>query len=400
MDFKVTSNLINAHFFFVDIVGLSDRALSTKTQVKKIETLNKCISECEAYKSFTKESILMLPTGDGCCIGFLQGPEYPLLLAIELQEKLGEFNKAKIPSETVRIRIGLHSGNCFSVNDVFGEKNIWGPGVIYARRVMDFGDDNHILMTPTMANDLRDLSDEYRRIIHPVHDVLLKHGYTMLLYSVYGDNFGNKKNPEKGILAKSKFGEETARLIETTLYPSLNVELSIIDMKKMIVQHKRTYEVTNNADRPMKTVLHGIAMDVNIENMSDLNIQVYDENNVECKIISININKPDCKEFTTEFSNPIKKNETGRKYTLIYEVEEPERYFENAFLVDCQHFVISFKYPTNSEMELPKLYEISQEEDTQVPVTLTPTIEENDDCKIVKWDMQDVLKGQTIRIEW
>jgi len=400
MDFKVASRLVNAHFFFVDIVGLSDRSLSTKTQVKKIETLNKCISECEAYKSFTKESLLMLPSGDGCCIGFMQGPEYPLLLAIELQEKLAEYNKAKIPSETVRIRIGLHSGNCFVVDDLFGNKNTWGPGIIYARRVMDFGDDSHILMTPTMANNLIELSDEYRRIIHPVHDVELKHGYTMLLYSVYGDNFGNKTNPEKGILAKSKFGEETARLIETTLYPSLTVELSIIDMKKMIVQHKRTYEMLNNADRPMKTVLHGIAMDVNKENISDLNILVYDENHVECKIISININKPDCKEFTTEFPKPIKKNETGRKYTLIYEVEEPEKYFENAFLVDCQHFVISFQYPTNSEMKPPELYEINQEEDTKTQVTLTPTIEENDDCKIVKWEMQNVLKGQTIRIEW
>jgi len=85
---------------------------------------------------------------------------------------------------------------------------------------------------------------------------------------------------------------------------------------------------------------------------------------------------------------------------LIYEVEEPERYFENAFLVDCQHFVISFKYPTNSKMKLPELYEINQEEDTKTQVTLTPTIEDNDDCKIVKWDMQDVSKGQTIRIEW
>jgi len=32
--------------------------------------------------------MLVLPTGDGMTIGFLQGPELPLRLAIELHEKL------------------------------------------------------------------------------------------------------------------------------------------------------------------------------------------------------------------------------------------------------------------------------------------------------------------------
>jgi len=103
-------------FFFVDIVGLSDTTMSTKTQIKKIETLNQLMSECQVFKSVPSESLLLLPTGDGCCLGFLQGPELPLLLAVELHEKLAVYNKAKIPSETVRVRIGLHSGNCFLVD--------------------------------------------------------------------------------------------------------------------------------------------------------------------------------------------------------------------------------------------------------------------------------------------
>ena len=51
---------------------------------------------------------------------------------------------------------------------------------------MDFGDDGHILLSPTLAEDLRSLSDEYYAIIKPVHEVILKHGFTMLLYSAYG----------------------------------------------------------------------------------------------------------------------------------------------------------------------------------------------------------------------
>ena len=400
MDFTKPLSLIHANFFFVDIVGLSDTAMSTKTQIKKIEVLNQCISECHAFKSVPIETILLLPTGDGCCIGFLQGPELPLLLSIELHEKLAIYNKAKIPSETVRVRIGLHSGNCFIVNDLLGNKNTWGPGIIYARRVMDFGDDAHIMMSPTMAGNLRELSDEYRQIIHPVHDVILKHGYTMLLYSVYGEGFGNKTHPEKGASARSKYGDEIIRLQKTTLYPSLSVDLSVMDPKKMLVQHKRTYEVANISNEPIKNVLHGIAMDINKDNINDLNIQVFDEKNRECKITSINVDKPDCKEFTTEFSEPITKGDSGKGYTLVYEVEEPERYFENAFLIDCQEYNMSFKYPTNKGVKRPELIEISQETDKQSKSKVEPKIKQLDSQEVVSWKITNIIKGKTFRIEW
>jgi len=395
-----TLRLIHANFFFVDIVGLSDSSMSTKTQIKKIETLNKSISECDAYKLQSKESVLMLPTGDGMCLGFMQGPELPLLLAIQLQEKLQEYNKAKIPSETVRIRIGLHSGNGFIINDLRGNKNTWGPGIILARRIMDFGDDGHILLSTQLAEDLRELSDEYSAIIKPVHDFVLKHGRTMLIYSAYGDGFGNPKPPTKGALMRSKYGEEAINLQKTTLYPSISVDLSIENPETMLVQHKRTYEVVNTSNEPIKNVLHGIAMDVEKDTINDLNIQVYDEKHRELKISSINVNKPDCKEFTTEFQEPIIKGEEGRKYTLIYEVEEPERYFENAFLIDCQKLLLSFKYPLNKGIKRPELYDIHQETEEKSKSEFEPTIETSINHEIVRWEMKDIPKGRTFRIEW
>ena len=400
MDFTASLKLIHANFFFVDIVGLSDTSMSTKTQIKKIETLNKCITECKAFKSVPIDSLLLLPTGDGCCIGFMQGPELPLLLAIELHEKLFAYNKGKIPSETVRIRIGLHSGNCFIVNDLLGNRNTWGPGIIYARRVMDFGDDGHILLSPTLAEDLRSLSDEYYGIIKPVHDVILKHGQTMLLYSAYGDNFGNSKHPEKGASIRSKYGEEIIRLQKTTLYPSIDLELTVLDSEKMLVQHKRTYEVVNISNEPIKNVLHGIAMDVNIPDFNDLNIKVFDEKHRDCKITSINVDKPDCKEFTTEFSEPITKQDTGKKYTLQYEVEEPERYFENAFLIDCQKFNMSFKYPIGNGIKRPQLLEINQETEESKPSKITPKITQEEKMEKIKWEIVEIPKGRTYRIDW
>lgn len=103
-------DLIHAHFFFVDIVGLSFPTLSVKRQISKIRALNDLIASCKAYKSTDKSLRLFLPTGDGMAIGFLQRPEFPLTLAIELHKKLKLYNKGKSPEETLRVRVGINDG--------------------------------------------------------------------------------------------------------------------------------------------------------------------------------------------------------------------------------------------------------------------------------------------------
>lgn len=397
---KTTLNLIHANFFFVDIVGLSDPTMSTKTQIKKIETLNRSIADCDAFKSTPEDLLLVLPAGDGMALGFLQGPELPLQLAIQLQKKVTEYNKAKIPSEIVQIRIGLHSGNVFVVNDIQGNKNIWGPGLIIARRVMDFGDENHILLSNTLAEGLLELADEYQQIIKPVHDFTLKHGKTMLVYSAYGEDYGNPEHPSKGAAQRSKMGEELIKRSKTTLYPFVEVEIVIKDPKKSLVHYKRTYQVKNISDDPIYNVLHGIATDIEKHSINDLNVKVYDENNRNLKISSINVDEPFQKEFTTLFNQPILKNEEGRYYILEYDVEEPEKYFENAFLIPCQKLVLKMEYPVNDSIKEPVLYEINQETEEKKKSEIQPVIRNDSSTNVIRWGKENITKGQTFRIEW
>jgi len=400
MSIKTDSTLIYANFFFVDIVGLSDPDMSTKTQIKKINVLNRCISECEVYKSTPEQMLLMLPTGDGVCLGFLLGPEFPLKLAIQLQKKLGEYNLATITTEIVQVRVELHSGNCFIINDLHGNKNVWGPGIILCRRVMDFGDDGHILLTPRLAEDLIELSDEYKKIIKPVHDFVIKHGTKMLIYSVYGDGFGNAKLPTKGAEFRSKMDKEVIKMQKTTLYPSIEISMKILDPKTMLVHHKRKYEIVNKTDRPIYNVLHGIATDVEKYSFNDLNMKIYDEKQRDLKISSINVNMPNCKEFTTLFNEPIKKGDTGKFYTVEYELEEPKRYFANAFLIDCNKMILSIEYPDDPEIKEPVLYDINQETEEKTVSETKPKIEKlNSSIKMI-WENTDITKGETFRLEW
>lgn len=399
MVLNTSLNLIHANFFFVDIVGLSDPSMSTKTQIKKIEALNKSIAECDAYKTMPQDSLLILPTGDGMAIGFLQGPELPLRLAIELQKKLNEYNKAKIPSEIVQVRIGLHSGNVFVVNDIQGNKNIWGPGLIVTRRVMDFGDENHILLSSALAESLHELSDEYLKFIKPVHDFVLKHGKSMLIYSAYGEGFGNPEHPTKGAALGSKLGEFIKRN-KTTLYPFVEVALTIKDTKSMKVHYKRTYEIKNTSDEPIYNVLHGIATDVEKHSINDLNVKTYDEDNRDLKVTSISVDEPYQKEFTTGFNRPVLKDEPGRYYIMEYEVEEPNRYFENAFLINCQKLVLKIEYPVNDSIKEPVLYEVNQETEEKTKSNISGVVRESGNTNIIRWAIEGITKGQNFRIEW
>lgn len=189
-------DVVNASFFFVDIVGLSDPSLSVKKQMHKIKTLNELIGSCEVFAS-SKNKRVALPTGDGMVVGFLLNPELPLKLSIQLHHKLSDYNNNKPVDERIGIRIGLSTGPVFILSDINSNKNLWGPGIVLARRVMDLGDDQHILIVDKLAEELISLSDEYADIIRPLSDYKIKHGQTIKVYSAYSEGFGNSAMPEK-----------------------------------------------------------------------------------------------------------------------------------------------------------------------------------------------------------
>ncbi len=197
-EFGLPEGVISANFFFIDIVGLSDPSLSVRKQMEKIERLNNLINSCDAFKKITEKKII-LPTGDGMAIGFMLNPELPLQLSIQLHKELDRYNHSKKLSEEdiLGVRIGLATGPVFIVSDINNNQNIWGPGIILARRVMDLGDSGHILIADILAEQLIALKDEYRVIINPIGNYQIKHGQIIKMYSAYSQEFGNPDPPAK-----------------------------------------------------------------------------------------------------------------------------------------------------------------------------------------------------------
>ena len=192
------SVVVNTSFFYIDIVGLSNPSLSTQKQIEKIEILNKSIGSCDAFSKTRVEQRIVLPTGDGMAIGFFSNPELPLQLSIQLHHKLRNYNRYKKSDEdTIGVRVGLSSGPVFIVNDINNSQNVWGPGIILARRVMDIGDNFHILLADRLAEELIALKDYYKTTIKPLCNYQIKHGQTITLYSAYSNEFGNSTMPAK-----------------------------------------------------------------------------------------------------------------------------------------------------------------------------------------------------------
>ena len=391
--------LINANFFFVDVVGLSSPAMSVEEQIKKISALNNLISSTEVFKNTPKDLMLFLPAGDGLAVGFLQGPELPLMLAIELHRKLNEYNRDKMPEEKLGIRIGMNDGAVYVVEDAYDRPNVWGPGIIMARRVMDIGEEGHILLSEKMAKTLCELSDEYNQMIYPQGMYRLKHDLKLFLYSAYGDDFGSHEKPKKNLYEEDKLSKVIDDWIRDTRYTKIEVGLTIKEPKSMLTHHKRVYQIKNISREPIAEVVHGIATDVE-KSFAELRIKTSDEKGRELELASIDFDKPLQKQFTTKFNMPIVRGQNSRSYTLEYDVEEPDRYFENFFNINCDKYLVSIVYPSNGEI-VPIFYSVNAEKDTRAELKTQPKIKKLENGLLMaSWSKNGVKRTECFGLRW
>jgi hypothetical protein len=390
-----TEELTYAYFFFTDIVGLSDPRIPTKRQIKKIEGLTNLITSCEAFKNTEPGLMLYLPTGDGMAIGFLSGPELPLMLAVELHKKLRAYNMGKFPEEILRIRIGINDGPVYIVRGMSGSNNLWGPGILLARSIMDMGDDDHILLSPQTAEVLRELP-EFKDLIKPVHDYKMKDGNSVLIYSVYGDGVGNPHRPKKGLYQRRMMKKYVEKIKDTITYKKIEVTLTITDPKAMLIHYKKLYNIENISNEPLQNVLHNITTHVR-KSFGDMSLRISDESGRELRITSINLDTPFQKEFTTMFNTPILKGEKTRSYTLEYEAEEPKRYFES-YAANCSKYTVSLIYPSNTHFK-PAVYDVKKGKKAKSKTQPTIRKLENGIAR-ASWNKSNITEGQTFRLEW
>src|SRR5437899_6765869 len=134
-----------AHVLFNEIVSYSK--LSINEQRAAVDELTQIVRATEQFqKAEAADRLIKIPTGDGMALVFYTSPEAPAQSAVEISRALKEHPR-------LQLRMGIHSGPVSGVVDVNERANLAGAGLNIAERVMDCGDDGHILLAKNVDED-------------------------------------------------------------------------------------------------------------------------------------------------------------------------------------------------------------------------------------------------------
>src|SRR6476661_2269981 len=176
------------HVLFIDIVAYSQLLITQQSQ--HLDTLKRIVRGSEQLRAAEAEGkLLRLPTGDGGALVFRTTPEAPVLCALDIARELKNHRD-------LSVRMGIHSGPVNEITDLNEQANIAGAGINMAQRVMDCGDNGHILLSKRVADDLAQYP-RWRSFLHDLGECEVKHGVRIDVVNFYGDGVGNPQVPKR-----------------------------------------------------------------------------------------------------------------------------------------------------------------------------------------------------------
>ena len=386
------------HWFFTDIVAASNPNLVTTEQVRKSIVLNELILRTETFKNHDPKGMVILPTGDGMAIGFDSSPEAPLRLSLELHRGLAAYNKPKKGKEKVILRIGIDTGPVYTIKDLTGKDNVWGPGIIMTRRVMDLAGDGQIFASSRIAEDIQNLSPEYKAILHPIGDYSIKHGGVLHLYNIYGDGFGNKQASRKKKIRKESITDEDMMGVNSFEFRNIEIELEILDTKTWITHHTWIWDIFNISKEPRSQIFYYLDGDVP-RNFADMNVKVSDRDGNELDILGVSVNKPVHKEFDVKLKKSIPPKRGVKGIKLEYDWEEPDHNFFYKLATDCKSFKYKFTAPKELDIK-NRILQIDTELGYKWMAKPPSVMKIKDGKTIVTWEAKNLKAHQAFRFEW
>lgn len=185
-----------AHVLFMDIVGYSQMLIDEQSSC--LQKLQSIVGKTEDFgRAQRTKQLIRLPTGDGIALVFFGDPEAPVRCALEISRALKECPE-------IKLRMGIHSGLVYRTSDINTNMNVAGGGINIAQRVMDCGDNGHILLSKRVADDLGQLA-RWSPMLHDIGEAEVKHGLRVHLFNLYNHEVGNPEVPAKLKPAAPKF---------------------------------------------------------------------------------------------------------------------------------------------------------------------------------------------------
>ena len=167
---------IIATVLFLDIVGYSRQPVGQQLAWKA--DFNGIISRLLAASS--EQDRIVLDTGDGAALCFLDNPEDALEVAIALRAMA----RADTEALEYQLYLGINLGPVKIVRDLNQQRNLIGDGINVAQRVMSFAKPNQVLVSRSFYDIAAYLTRRDRSIFHYRGIQADKHGRGHEIYEV------------------------------------------------------------------------------------------------------------------------------------------------------------------------------------------------------------------------
>lgn len=147
----------NCKHIFMDIVGYSNNR-SVEAQIDIITKLNDVVKKVLAEFKVSPSKRLLLPTGDGICLTFINQTQYDFSInvAVRILESIKQINEQT--DDKMRqflVRIGINENIDNIIIDINNKKNVAGSGINYAQRIMSLADGNMIMIGSSVYEQLK-----------------------------------------------------------------------------------------------------------------------------------------------------------------------------------------------------------------------------------------------------
>jgi hypothetical protein len=168
----------SATVLFFDVIGYTKQPVNKQVEIKK--QFNRLVSDC--LKQLGKSERIILDTGDGAAIGFMQHPEDALKVAMQFRDTVSANQHDDYPE--LKVRIGIHLGPISIVKDMNGQSNMVGDGINDAQRVMSFAGTDQVYISRPYFDFISRLSSEYTSLFHYQGALPDKHGREHPVYKL------------------------------------------------------------------------------------------------------------------------------------------------------------------------------------------------------------------------
>jgi tetratricopeptide (TPR) repeat protein/class 3 adenylate cyclase/TolB-like protein len=219
-----------AHVLFMDLVAFS--AWPMEEQRRGLRELQEIVRNAPQVRDGERnDRLIRRPTGDGMALIFFGDPMACVECAWHVASEL-----KKTP---LKLRMGINSGPIYRVADINGDPNVAGGGINMAQRMMDAGDDGHILVSKSTADILLQFRD-WAPYLHDLGEHSVKHQVKVQIYNLYTSELGNPAIPSR-LQAENTLSAklQRRRVMAAAMAALLILGVGLAAASRMLVSNRR-----------------------------------------------------------------------------------------------------------------------------------------------------------------